>query len=123
MSEHLKDTEGESPKVSQTKHSVSASLEQRLVPEDVNSTGKVAYVASFLGPRHKHLRFTSGEVKGAVKVWDLSSSAEEMAAVKSEETELTAKTPQSDVSDSAITVLIGKDHKVESTDTTTELNQ
>lgn len=41
-----------------------------------------------------------------------------MAAVKSEETELTAKTAQSDVSASAITVLFGKDHKVESTDTT-----
>lgn len=92
ISKHLKETEGESPKVTQFKRTVSASLERRLAPADVSSASKVAYIASFLDPRHKHLRFTSGEVKLAVQtkvcdlLWISPEVVEELVAVESEET-------------------------------------
>uniref|UniRef100_A0AAV2KTN5 Uncharacterized protein n=1 Tax=Knipowitschia caucasica TaxID=637954 RepID=A0AAV2KTN5_KNICA len=113
ISKHLKENEGESPKVSQFKRSVSASLERRLAPTDVCSAGKVAYIASFLDPRHKPLRFTSDDVKVAVqaKVSDLLSSRPEpelveAVAVEPEETELRAKKPRSDAASvSAIAAL------------------
>ncbi len=51
LSKHLRETQGESPKVSQFKHTVSASLEWQLAPADVSSAHKVAYITSFLDPR------------------------------------------------------------------------
>lgn len=92
ISKHLKETERESPKVTQFKRTVSASLERRLAPADVSSARKVAYIAYFLDPRHKHLRFTSGEVKLAVQtkvcdlLWISPEVVEELVAVESEET-------------------------------------
>ncbi|KAL7395064.1 hypothetical protein ABVT39_009421 [Epinephelus coioides] len=79
LSKHLKQTQGESPKVSQFKRTVAASLEQRLAPADPGSARKVAYIASFLDLRHKHLRFTTEKVKLAVqaKVSELLSSSSE----------------------------------------------
>ena len=76
LSKHLKETPGESPKVTRFKQTVSASLERRLAPADIRNARKVAYIASFLDPRHKHLRFATGEVRRAVKaaVSDLLSS-------------------------------------------------
>lgn len=46
---------------------MSASLKEQLAPTDVRSAGKAAYVASFLDPRHKHLRFTTDEMRSAVQ--------------------------------------------------------
>ncbi len=63
LSKHLKVIPGESPKVSQFKQTVSTSLERRLAPADVSSACKVAFIASFLDPRHKHLRFATEEVQ------------------------------------------------------------
>lgn len=115
LSKHLKEIPGQSPKVSQFKQTVSTSLERRLAPADVSSACKVAYIASFLDPRHKHLRFATEEVKCAVqaKVCDFisnsSESEEEVGlTVESDETQLLAKKPQSDLlSASAIAVLFG----------------
>uniref|UniRef100_A0A8C6TE01 BED-type domain-containing protein n=1 Tax=Neogobius melanostomus TaxID=47308 RepID=A0A8C6TE01_9GOBI len=129
ISKHLKENEGESPKVSQFKRSVSASLERRLAPTDVCSAGKVAYIASFLDPRHKHLRFTSDDVKVAVqaKVSDLLSSRPEPELVEAVavETELRAKKPRSDAASvSAIAALFGEDYyKEDTTDIESELNR
>ncbi|ROL45338.1 Zinc finger BED domain-containing protein 1 [Anabarilius grahami] len=129
LSKHLKEIPGESPKVSQFKQTVSMSLERRLAPANVSSACKVAYIASFLDPRHKHLRFASEEVKRAVqaKVCDLisnsSESEEEIGLTESNETQPLAKKPRSDSpSASAIAVLFGEDYNVQISDTT-ELNQ
>ncbi len=130
LSKHLKVIPGESPKVSQFKQTVSTSLERRLAPADVSSACKIAYIASFLDPRHKHLRFATEEVKCAVqaKVCDLiknslESEKEMGLTVERDETQPLAKKPRSDsLSASAIAVLFGEDYNVEMSDTT-ELNQ
>ncbi|KAK7160440.1 hypothetical protein R3I93_008173 [Phoxinus phoxinus] len=75
LSRHLKRDEGESPKVSEFKRRVSESLTSRMEPENTGTAQKAAIVASFLDPRHKHLKFTTNAVKEAVheKVRDLLS--------------------------------------------------
>ncbi len=140
LSKHLKVIPGESPKVSQFKQTVSTSLERRLAPADVSSACKDAFIASFLDPRHKHLRFATEEVqcrprcvisskiKDHQAVFDeiknSSESEEEMGlTVERDETQPLAKKPKSDsLSASAIAVLFGEDYNVEMSDTT-ELNQ
>lgn len=42
---------------------MSPSLKEQLAPTDVRSAGKAAYV----DPRHKHLRFTTDEMRSAVQ--------------------------------------------------------
>uniref|UniRef100_A0A8C5HT75 BED-type domain-containing protein n=1 Tax=Gouania willdenowi TaxID=441366 RepID=A0A8C5HT75_GOUWI len=72
---HLQRDEGESPRVSEFKRRVSDSLTSRMEPENTGTAKKAAFIASFLDPRHKHLKFTTKEVKEAVqeKVRDLLS--------------------------------------------------
>uniref|UniRef100_A0A8C5H0M9 HAT C-terminal dimerisation domain-containing protein n=1 Tax=Gouania willdenowi TaxID=441366 RepID=A0A8C5H0M9_GOUWI len=57
------------------KYNVSDSLTSRMEPENTGTAKKAAFIASFLDPRHKHLKFTTKEVKEAVqeKVRDLLS--------------------------------------------------
>lgn len=82
LSKYLKDTQGESAKVSQSK--------QQLTPADVSSASKVAYIASFLDPRHKHRRLNLLHTQRCV-----SSSGAAARAVNSpgelDETEQLAK--------------------------------
>uniref|UniRef100_A0A8C5GJC3 BED-type domain-containing protein n=1 Tax=Gouania willdenowi TaxID=441366 RepID=A0A8C5GJC3_GOUWI len=61
--------------VLQFKRRVSDSLTSRMEPENTGTAKKAAFIASFLDPRHKHLKFTTKEVKEAVqeKVRDLLS--------------------------------------------------
>ncbi|XP_028292263.1 zinc finger BED domain-containing protein 1-like [Gouania willdenowi] len=75
LSRHLQRDEGESPRVSEFKRRVSDSLTSRMEPENTGTAKKAAFIASFLDPRHKHLKFTTKEVKEAVqeKVRDLLS--------------------------------------------------
>ena len=134
LSKHLKETPEESPKVTRFKQTVSASLERRLAPADIRNARKVAYIASFLDPRHKHLRFDTDEVRRAVKaaVSDLLSSPERddegledaVASNESEsEPELSAKKKRSDcLSASAIAVLFGEDYNEETLTHTAELS-
>ena len=125
LSKHLKETPGESPKFTRFKQTVSASLERRLAPADIRNARKVAYIASFLDPRHKHLRFATDEVRRGVKaaVSDLLSSPEsddegrEDAVASNDpepEPEPSAKKKRSDcLSASAIAVLFGEDYSEE----------
>ncbi|CAM4604123.1 unnamed protein product [Leuciscus chuanchicus] len=67
LSKYLKEIPGENAKVKGFKSTVSVSLERRFGPAEVSNARKVAYIASFLDPRHKHLRFATDDVRGAVQ--------------------------------------------------------
>ncbi|XP_053571595.1 E3 SUMO-protein ligase ZBED1-like [Bombina bombina] len=66
LSKHLISTTGESTKVSQFKTTVLESLKRRFSPTGTEELHNVAIIASFLDPRHKHLKFTEDTVKKAV---------------------------------------------------------
>ena len=83
---YLRPGEEESAKVSEFKRAVSESLNARMALDQVEVAQKAAMVASFLDPRHKHLRFTTDEIREAVhaKVTDLLSN---LPALDAEEDE------------------------------------
>lgn len=125
LSKHLISTTEESTKVSQFKTTVSESLKRRLAPEDTETAQKVALIASFLDPRHKHLKFTEDAVRNAVKdkVGELLSSLPENTDIAEEEPGTSeasgppAKQQRSD-KDSAVATLFGDEYY---TDATTSL--
>lgn len=119
LSKHLKESPDQSTKVTAFKKAVSASLKERLAPEDESSARKVAYIASFLDPRHKHMRFATDEVRSTVRaeVTTLLSVEDETEVEKSGEGPSDAKHPCTDAAAAAFAVLFGENYDTESTAT------
>ncbi|KAK5910468.1 hypothetical protein CesoFtcFv8_004300 [Champsocephalus esox] len=67
LTKHLPVAPGESEKVAEYKQTVSVSLKRRLKPDEVESAKNVPFIASFLDPRHKHLKFANDALRDAVK--------------------------------------------------------
>ncbi|KAK5933029.1 hypothetical protein CgunFtcFv8_004687 [Champsocephalus gunnari] len=67
LTKHLPVAPGESKKVAEYKQTVSVSLKRRLKPDKVKSAKNVPFIASFLDPRHKHLKFANDALRDAVK--------------------------------------------------------
>lgn len=127
QSKHLKELPEESSKVADFKKAVSASLKERLAPEDASSARKVAYIASFLDPRHKHLRFATDEVRNAVQaeVRNLLSMADDEEAGEAAESHEGPSDPKHSRKDgpltAAIGVIFGEDYSTERATCVTEL--
>lgn len=128
LSKHLRVAPGESAKVSQYKEAVSVSLKRRLAPNEVDSALKVPFIASFLDPRHKHMKFADDAVRDALKarVQELISALPESTDVPENiddpepgTSEEAAKRPRYD-NESAIATLFGEEYHSE-TSTTLEM--
>ncbi|KAK5883122.1 hypothetical protein CesoFtcFv8_019485 [Champsocephalus esox] len=65
LTKHLPVAPGESKKVAEYKQTVSVSLKRRLKPDEVESAKNVPFIASFLDPRHKHLKFANDALRDA----------------------------------------------------------
>ncbi|KAJ4946748.1 hypothetical protein JOQ06_008794 [Pogonophryne albipinna] len=89
LTKHLPVAPEESKKVAEYKQTVSVSLKRRLKPDEVESAMKVPFIASFLDPRHKHLKFANDALRDAVKarVKELLSALAVGADAKPEITE------------------------------------
>ena len=89
LTKHLPVAPEESKKVAEYKQTVSVSLKRRLKPDEVESAKKVPFIASFLDPRHKHLKFANDALRDAVKarVKELLSALAVGADAKPEITE------------------------------------
>ncbi|KAL3046107.1 hypothetical protein OYC64_004170 [Pagothenia borchgrevinki] len=89
LNKHLPVAPEESKKVAEYKQTVSVSLKRRLKPDEVESAKKVPFIASFLDPRHKHLKFANDALRDAVKarVKELLSALAVGADAKPEITE------------------------------------
>ncbi|KAL3053015.1 hypothetical protein OYC64_005529 [Pagothenia borchgrevinki] len=89
MTKHLPVAPEESKKVAEYKQTVSVSLKRRLKPDEVEGAKKVPFIASFLDPRHKHLKFANDALRDAVKarVKELLSALAVGADAKPEITE------------------------------------
>ncbi|XP_063743762.1 E3 SUMO-protein ligase ZBED1-like [Eleginops maclovinus] len=129
LSKHLKEVPEESNKVTNFKKNVATSLKARLAPADTSSARKVAYIASFLDPRHKHLRFTTDEVRDTVQaevrtLLSMADDQETEEAAECDEGPSEPKHPRKDcLSAAAIAVLFGEEYSAEGATYTTELTQ